>query len=143
MRRFWWVLLLVGHVLQPAFAAANADRHALTPEVLRKIQAAEADLHKQGLRSADADDDDDADDETVEAMARRVDRDPRLKAALARQGLSGMDFAMSVHALLHASAYLMFEKNMDKQKAAALLASYTPQQRANIELVRKQAGQPR
>lgn len=127
---------LCAHAL--AQAAPDPARFPLTPALLQKIKAADADYRKQAPQKT-GDDDEGDDDETVEQIARKVERDPALKAVLARQGLSATDYALTVHATLHAAAFLLFEKSVDKQKTAALLAGYTPQQKANIELLRKDA----
>ena len=50
-----------------------------------------------------------------------------------------MDYALSVHAMLHAGVFLMFEQSMPKEKATELLSGYTDAQRANIELLRQSA----
>ena len=78
-------------------------------------------------------------DDSVEGIARKVDADPKLKALLAKHGLSSMDYAMSVHAMLHAGMYLMFESSMPKPKATELYNGYTKAQQANIELLRTSA----
>ena len=46
---------------------------------------------------------------------------------------------MSVHAMLHAGMYLMFESSMPKPKATELYNGYTKAQQANIELLRTSA----
>lgn len=133
-------LLALALSLGAASATHAADdpaaRHRLTTAALQKIQAADAEMKKQpaapSVKEEEADE-----DETVDAMVRRIDRDPRLKAVLARHGLGSREFALSVHALLHAGAYLAFEKSLDKAAAAKLYAGYTVEQRANIELMRK------
>lgn len=128
------VLALGAHSL--LHAAPDPARFQLTPALLQKFKAAEADYKK---KNPNKDDDEDlGDDLSLEAIAQSVERDPAMKAALSRQGLSGMDYALTAHAMLHAAAHLMAE-GVDKQKAAATYASYTPQQKANIDLLRKTA----
>jgi hypothetical protein len=78
-------------------------------------------------------------DDSVEGIARKVDADPKLKALLARHGISSTDYALSVHAMLHAGMYLMFESSMPKPKATELYSGYTKAQQANIELLRNSA----
>jgi hypothetical protein len=78
-------------------------------------------------------------DESVEGIAAKVEAHPQIKAALAKQGLTPMDYALAVHAMLHAGMFVMFESAMDPQKAQALLSTYTPAQRENIEVVRRSA----
>jgi hypothetical protein len=171
--------LLIGLGLaMPASAALDPAQFRLTPEMLRKLDAAHAEAKrleaaekKSNPRKAAADDDpedDDAEnddgsdgdaadepaadkansanadrggrkDETVEGIARKVDADPRLKALLQRHGISSIDYAMSVHAMLHAGMFLMFEESMPKDKARELFNGYTSAQQSNIELVRKSA----
>ena len=140
----------------PTLAASDPAEFRLTPELLRKMEA----IDKEGKQLAqaeeeddsdedadDAEDGDDADEEderedekeaqTVEALARKVESVPEVKALLARHGVTPMQFALSAHALLHAGMYLAFEESMDKQKAAELYRGYTRAQQANIELMRK------
>ncbi len=158
-------LILLGLQL-PATAAADPAQFRLTEELLRKLKATDEEAKKLAAASrkakpkkaqdeddeADAEDedaDDDADDDrksgksdkddSVEGIARKVDADPKLKALLARHGLSSMDYAMSVHAMLHAGMYLMFESSMPKPKATELYSGYTKAQQANIELLRTSA----
>lgn len=131
----------------PAWAAPDAAEFRLTPELLRKFEAIDAESKRLALAEeddqeedddeADADDEDDADDETVEGLARKMESVPEVKALLTRHGVTPIQFALSAHALLHAGMYLAFEEAMDKQKAAELLRGYTKAQRDNIELVRK------
>ena len=158
-------LILLGLQL-PATAAADPAQFRLTEELLRKLKATDEEAKKLAAASrkakpkkaqdeddeADAEDedaDDDADDDrksgksdkddSVEGIARKVDADPKLKALLARHGLSSMDYAMSVHAMLHAGMYLMFESSMPKPKATELYSGYTKAQQANIALLRTSA----
>ena len=154
-------LILIG-LQMPATAAADPSQFRLTEELLRKLKATDEEAKKLAAaeRKAkpgkaqeedeedDAEDDDDADDrksgksdkdDSVEGIARKVDADPKLKALLARHGLSSMDYAMSVHAMLHAGMYLMFESSMPKPKATELYNGYTKAQQANIELLRTSA----
>jgi hypothetical protein len=161
-------LILLGFQL-PAAAAADPAQYRLTEDMLRKLEATDAEAKKMAAASRKpkarsekngADDDTDADqeddskdeeedddragsksdkDDSVEGIVRKIEADPRLKALLARHGISSLDYAMSMHAMLHAGMYLMFESSMPKPKAAELLSGYTKAQQANIELLRKSA----
>jgi hypothetical protein len=159
-------LILLGLHL-PAVAAADPAQYRLTEDMLRKLQATDAEAKKMAAASrkskagnakgsddddigADQEDDpeDEDDDRTdgksdkddsVEGMVRKIEADPRLKALLARHGISSLDYAMSMHAMLHAGMYLMFESSMPKPKAAELFSGYTKAQQANIDLLRKSA----
>ena len=146
-----------------ALAAADPAQYRLTSEMLRKLEATDAEARKmaEASRKPGAGDEDDEDeneeadddegsneddragkrdkDDSVEGIARKLDADPKLKALLAKHGISSMDYAMSVHAMLHAGMYLMFEQSMPKPKAAELFNGYTKAQQANIELLRKSA----
>lgn len=138
---------LIALVAIAAFAAAptvhaapDPARYALTPQMIQKLKSAEGDMAKLAARD---DKDEDLSDMSVEQAARAIDSDPARKAVLARHGLSGLDLALSAHAMLHAGTYLMYEKQLDKAKLAQLYGSYTAEQRANIELLRKTAGASR
>jgi hypothetical protein len=142
----------IAFVQVPAWAAPDPAEFRLTPELLRKFEAIDAEGKRlakaeedddseaddDDADEADADDaDEDKDEETVEDMARKMESEPQVKALLARHGMTPMQFALSAHALLHAGMYLAFEDAMDKQKAAELYRGYTKAQQANIELLRK------
>lgn len=156
-------LILLGINL-PAAAAADPAQHRVTSETLRKLEAIDAEAKKIAAASkkakgkeedAEAEDQDDQDeqdeaqadkaggksdkDDSVEGIARKIDADPRLKALLAKHGLSSTDYALTVHAMLHAGMYLMFEGSMPKPKATELYNGYTKAQQDNIELLRKSA----
>jgi hypothetical protein len=161
-------LILLGLHL-PASAAADPAQFRLTDELLRKLEATDAEAKKLAAASrkqkpraakdgddadAESDEDDTEDDEgdqddrksgeskrddSVEGIARKVDADPKVKAMLAKHGISSMEYALSVHAMLHAGMYLMFENSMPKPKAVELFNGYTKAQQANIELLRKSA----
>ena len=142
------VLVIAFALHGTARAAPDPAQYRLTVEALRTLEAIDAESKqaaagRNGEESDDAEDDNDDDDSdddkdaTVEGIARKVDANPQLKAALARKGMSGMDFALTFHAVLHAGMYLAFEDSMDKQKAAELYRSYSKAQQANIELLRK------
>ena len=158
-------LILLGLQL-PATAAPDPAQFRITEELLRKLKATDDEAKKLAAASrkakskkaredddsAEDEDEDDADDaaddpksgrsdkdDSVEGIARKVDADPKLKALLAKHGLSSMDYAMSVHAMLHAGMYLMFESSMPKPKATELYNGYTKAQQANIELLRTSA----
>ena len=136
----------IATVQLPAWAAPDPAEFRLTPELLRKFEAIDAEGKRLAKaeedeadeeESDDEDDEDDEEDQTVEGMARKMESVPEIKALLARHGVTPMQFALSAHALLHAGMYLAFEEAMDKQKAAELFRGYTRARQANIELVRK------
>ena len=163
-------LILLGLHL-PASAAADPAQFRLTEEMLRKLEATDAEAKKLAAASrkqkpgaaddgedadadAESDEDDTGDeegdqddrksgqskrDDSVEGIARKIDADPKLKALLAKHGMSSMDYALSVHAMLHAGMYLMFENSMPNPKAVELFNGFKKAQQANIELLRKSA----
>ncbi|AZG09102.1 hypothetical protein EGT29_15210 [Pigmentiphaga sp. H8] len=112
-----------------ARAADGADpaRFRLTPALLDRMDAVAAEL--KDLKAAD-DDDDDA--ESVEDIARKLEARPRVRSALARQRLTGKEYATAMLAALHAGMYLATERAADPQGQS----SFTPEQRANIEVMR-------
>lgn len=121
-----------------AHAAPDEERYLLTVANLQKINAVKADLEKAKVRLDDDDDGDGKDGgKSAAQLARELDANPKVKAVLARHGLSSMDAALSMNAIVTAGIYLMFESSMDKKKAAALYASYPKERQANIELLRK------
>ncbi|GAB2465770.1 hypothetical protein GCM10027082_16790 [Comamonas humi] len=116
----------------PAWAADGADpaRFRLSPALLDRMDAVAAELKRSG--PAPQDEDDDSDAESVEDIARKLDTQPKVRAALARQKLSSREYATAVLAALHAGMYLAVEKGTGPKA----MASFTPEQRANIEVMR-------
>ncbi|WP_036595456.1 hypothetical protein [Ottowia thiooxydans] len=123
-------LLMAGH----AWAANGTDpaRFRLTPALLERMNAVEAELKQSGAANKQNDDNDDADAESVQDIARKLDAQPHIRAALARQKLSSTEYVSAGLAALHAGMYLAVEKSADPRAAASL----TPEQRANIEVMR-------
>lgn len=118
-----------------AHAADDASSFLLTPALMNKMKAIEADVKKQKGGKED-DDEDAANPETVADLARTLDKDKVVKAVLAKHGVSSREMASATFAMMHAGMYVMFEQSMDKKKAAQLLAGYTKAQQANVALVR-------
>ncbi|OVZ63696.1 hypothetical protein CDO44_03290 [Pigmentiphaga sp. NML080357] len=113
-----------------ALAASGADpaHFRLTPALLDRMEAVAAEL--KNVKTADVDDDDDdADAESVEDIARKLDAQPKVRAALARHGLTSLEYATATLAALHAGMYLATGQGADTKA----LASFTPEQRANIK----------
>lgn len=121
----------------PAFAADDASDFALTAALIKKLEAAEPELNQL----EPLDDEDELDDESPAATVRRLQRlaeaHPGARAILARHGMTSRQYALTVVAVTHAGLYLTVEGLLDKKEAAKRYASFTPQQRANIDLVRK------
>jgi len=112
--------------------AAGQERFRLTPALLERLQALQADA--DALTNGQAADEVDA--QSADELARELDADPRIRALLARHRIGSADYAAAVFATLHAGTYLAMEQTMDRQERNAALASFTPEQRANIELLR-------
>ena len=117
-----------------AHAADDAANFLLTPALLNKMKAMEAEVQKQ--KGGKEDDDDTPEPQTVTELARALEKDKFAKAAMAKHGVSSREMASATFAMLHAAMYVMFEQSMDKKKAAQLLAGYTKEQQANVALVR-------
>ncbi|MFT3663862.1 hypothetical protein [Piscinibacter sp.] len=131
---------LVATTAGSAWAAGGTDpaRFRLTPALLERMEAATAEVRKlpQAPAKADADDGDDEDEseaESVDDIARKLDADPRVRAALARHGLSSREYATAVLAALHAGMALATEK----AAAPGTARNFTPEQRANVEVMRE------
>ncbi|MFL6660109.1 MAG: hypothetical protein ACJ8GW_18640 [Massilia sp.] len=121
----------------PAYAAEDATHFQLSMALIQKLQAAEADMKMQQKPGAPQAEPEVDPDKSIEAAIRKVDRDTLTSAALAKNGLTSRDFVLSAHALLHAGTFVSQESTMDKLKSATLYSSYTPEQQANIDLIRK------
>lgn len=119
-----------------AHAADDASNFLLTPTLLNKMKAVEAEVKKQKGDKEDDEDDEALNPKTVTDFARALEKDKFAKAAMAKHGVSSREMASATFAVLHAGMYVMFEQSMDKKKAAQLLASYTKEQQANVALVR-------
>ena len=118
----------------PVLAAEDPARFLLSPALLHKLKAAEADmqaLHQPGETEAPDDDK----DTSIEGAIRKIDKDTNTTTVLARHSLSSRELVLSAHALLHAGMYLAAELE-DQRKAAQSYKGYTTQQKANIAIVR-------
>lgn len=127
-----WMVWLAG---ASALAAGpvSPERFRLTPQLLDRMEA----LQAASPATARPGDDDEPDAQSVQELARQLEADPRIRALLARHQLSSMEYAIAAHAVLHAGMYLAMESVADKPSRASALASFTPEQRANIELLRR------
>lgn len=116
--------------------AADPEEHfVLTPALLAKMKAAAPELKK--LDKKERDDENENNNPTAEEYARMIDKEPRAKAILARHGLSTREFALATYAMMHAGMFVGLEPTMNKKQAADMLAKFTKEQRANVELLRK------
>jgi hypothetical protein len=134
MNRLIATLLLSLSLAAPALAQADFERHALSVDMVQKYNAASLEL-KKSIKSKD--DGGDKDGMTVDQFAKELDAVPGVKPILAKHGMSARNFALTMFAVSQASVHLAMEPSADKKTAAQVLASYTPETRANIELLRK------
>lgn len=109
------------------------ERFRLTPQLLERMEAPQA----ASPEAARPGDDDEPDAQSVQELARQLDADPRIRALLARHRVSSIEYASAVYAALHAGMFLAMESLTDKASRTSALASFTPEQRANIELLRR------
>lgn len=116
-----------------AMAAMDATKFRLTPSLVDRIEAMQKESGNEGIQE---DDGGEENPKTVEELAKRLDSDPRIRAVLAKYKISSLDYAASVLAMLHAGLYLATESSIEPKKRPQALASFTPEQRANIELLR-------
>lgn len=116
-----------------AAGAANPEKFRLTPVLLDRLES----LQASSEAVAAIGEEEDLDAQSVEDLARKLDADPRIRALLARHRISSQEYATAVFAMLHAGMYLAMESTADKKARAAAMASFTPEQRANIELLRR------
>lgn len=116
--------------------AVDPEEHfLLTPALLAKLKAAAPELKK--LDKKEREDVDEKDNPSAEEYARLIDKEPRARAILARHGMSTREFALSTYAMMHAGLFVGLEPTMTKKQAAEMLAKFTKEQRANIDLLRK------
>lgn len=138
--------LVVTFTLGHAQAAGGADPAAfrLNPALMDRMDALSADLkHVPPAAGGGSDGEDgDEDAESVADIARKLDAHPPVRAALARHKLTSTEYATAVLARLHAGMYLATEPGMKPPQRTAALASFTPEQRANIDLVRGRRNKP-
>lgn len=127
------LLLCASHVK----AADPEERFLLTPALLAKMKAAGPELKKLEKDDDEERDDDKSNNLSAEEFARVLDKEPRARAILARHGLSTREFALSTYAMMHAGMFVGLEPTMNKKQAAEMLAKFTKEQRANVELLRK------
>lgn len=124
-----------------AVAADDAAQFRLTAALLDRLDAIQAEGEKLKADDAGDEDEDDGDDEDdiedTDTFVKRIEGDPRLRALLARHGVTARDFALAAQALVHAGTFLAFEGALDKQGIERATAGFTAAQRANIELLRQ------
>ena len=126
---FAWALGAAG----AGAAQALPEQFRLTPQLLDRMEAIQA----AAPPTAQIDDSEEPDAQSVEDLARKLDADPRSRALLARYKVNSLEYAQAAYAALHAGMFLAMESAADKKAHAAALASFTPAQRANIELMRR------
>lgn len=134
MFRLFVITLAWCAALASAWAAGTADPDTfrLSPALLDRMEAVAAELRSvPKTRYDERDDEDEA--ESVEDIARKLDADPHIRAALTRHGLTSREYAAATLALLHAHMALAVEK---APGAKAGQQKFTPVQRANLALVR-------
>jgi len=127
------LLLCASH----ASAADPEERFLLTPALLAKMKAAGPELKKLDKDDEEEQDGGKSNNLSAEAFARILDKEPRARAILARHGMSTREFALTSYAMLHAGMFVGLEPTMNKKQAAEMLAKFTKEQRANVELLRK------
>lgn len=127
-------LTLAAAISSPAMALSDKDAETflLTPALIQKMKKAEPDLKALNINDESEEDE----DSSVEDIVKTFDKHPRAKAVLAKHGLTVKEVALGTVAMVHAGMYVAFEGAMDKKGAAEMLAKFTPQQRANIALMR-------
>ncbi|GAB2461952.1 hypothetical protein GCM10027082_11350 [Comamonas humi] len=113
--------------------AAEPEKFKLTPVLLDRMQVLQTEADAMGKGQAERD----VDAQSVAELARELDADPRIRALLAKHRISSGDYASAVFAMLHAGTFLAMEPTLGKRDWSAALAKFTPEQRANIELLRK------
>jgi hypothetical protein len=139
MIRLFTALLLAAACALPAFAQpANSAiyRHALTPSMIEKANAAHRELEKL-YKKKDTEEDAEWDDKTIDRVVREIESIPGTKPILAKHGLTARNYLLTTLATIDAAIFIASEASAGKQKAAAEFATFTPQKRANIELLRK------
>lgn len=120
------------------FAATHAAppdpaRYLLTEATMQKLKAAQQDLQRSGIDTNE----DLSGNDSVEGIAQRIEARPEVRDVMARHGLTPIECALSVHAVLHAGLHLVAEQEQDRTRTAQMLAGYTDEQRANIEFLRR------
>lgn len=135
IRRAAAVLLLACAGVQVLAAGVLApETFRLTSALLDRMQAVQIEAEGMG-KGAAAEADGDAG--TAQEMARALEADPRIRALLAKHRISSADYAQGAFAVLHAGLFVAMSANSTAQQQAAALRTFTPTQRANIELMRQ------
>jgi hypothetical protein len=134
-------LSLLAATPAPAFAADDASRFLITPAFIKKMEAVQADSEGHKRITEDEDDSDDGDNskQTIDSAIKKIEKDPRARAMLAKHGITAREMVLASYAMLHAGMYVAMENSMDKVKGAQLYATYTKEQKANIALMRTYA----
>jgi hypothetical protein len=142
MIRLISALLLAAACVLPSFAqsaAHQADktalgRHVLTASLVEKANAASRELASRNLLKESGEDDW---KKSIDELAKDMESVPGAKAVLAKHGFTGRTFILTTWSVMAAGGFVAMEGSMGKQQAAAQLATFTPEERANIELLRR------
>lgn len=134
------MMRLLVSLLLPAFVCTSAladdeaaiQQHVLTVPMLERFHAATRELEKLGLKE-----DKTLEDKSIDEVAKALESRPGVKPILSKHGFNGRTYQLTVGAMGVAASYLAMEPGLGKKDQAAQLASYPPQMRANIELLRK------
>jgi hypothetical protein len=128
------LLALALALAMPALADDEADilRHALSAQMLENFKAATKELEKLGYKE-----DKSLEDKSIDEAAKIIESKPGVKPILSKYGFNGRTYQLTVGAMVIAGMYLALEPSLSKKDQAGQLASYPPQMRANIELLRK------
>lgn len=118
-----------------ALAAGPADpaRFRLTSALLDRMEALQSSAEAMRKTADDVD----VETGSVQELARTLEADPRARSLLARHGITSTEYATGVFAVLHAGMFLAVASATSPKEQASAMASFTPEQRANIELMRK------
>lgn len=127
------VVLSAAQATAWAAGAGDPQRYRLTPALLDRMEAVQEESKAAGQSKAQ----EDVDAQSPAELARELDADPRIRVLLAKHRLTSTEYATAAFALIHAGMFIATESATDKKSLAAAMASFTPEQRANIELLRK------
>lgn len=116
---------------QAAGGGGAVENFRLTPQLLERMAAIQA-ASDAALPDAQA-----LEAQSVEDLARQLDADPRSRKLLRQHQVSAREIALAAFAVLHAGMFLAMEGAADQKARSAALSSFTPEQRANIELLRR------
>lgn len=121
----------------PELTAADFSNFVLTPTLITNLEAADAELRKLNINTGAEITGGDSYAELFRKLQSGVDAHPEARTILARYGFSSKEYARATLEMFFYELYIFMDTLENKKHAAELYAEFTPQQKANIDVLRQ------